>query len=187
MERCTSSRAQRLSALAGPSSSLAGELSCLCRRHESALYPSSTSVLCPLSQYRVCCVTTDPQVLVADVDASESASSRDGDEYMCSLCYGSCLELSALIKHVNDEHAFQQRSAVRNVSSQCLAFCAALGPTIHVHAQRCPVCSRSVKDLLSHLLIHQRNAEERFCSSSSSQASSSLSSAMSSVSGSLVG
>lgn len=114
MERCASSRAQRLSALAGPSSSL------------------------------------------ADTDPSESASSRDGDEHVCPWCYSSCFELSALIKHVNDEHAFQQRST------------------------RCPVCSKSVKDLLSHLLVHQRNAEERFCSSSSSQASSSLSSAMSS-------
>jgi hypothetical protein len=32
---------------------------------------------------------------------------------LCPFCYGQSLDLEALIKHVDDEHAYQQRSVVR--------------------------------------------------------------------------
>lgn len=37
---------------------------------------------------------------------------REEEEYLCPFCYGQSFELEALIKHVDDEHAYQQRSAV---------------------------------------------------------------------------
>ena len=48
--------------------------------------------------------------------------------------------------------------------------------------QRCSVCNKSTRDMLQHLLMHQRISDEYLCSSPSSQASSSLSRSMSTVS-----
>lgn len=48
--------------------------------------------------------------------------------------------------------------------------------------QRCPVCNKSTRDMLQHLIVHQRASEEYLCASPSSQASSSLSRSMSTVS-----
>lgn len=48
--------------------------------------------------------------------------------------------------------------------------------------QKCPVCNQSTRDMLQHLMMHQRAADEYLCSSPSSQASSSVSRSMSSVS-----
>ena len=48
--------------------------------------------------------------------------------------------------------------------------------------QRCPVCNKSTRDMLQHLIVHQRASDEYLCSSPSSQASSSLSHSMSTVS-----
>lgn len=52
--------------------------------------------------------------------------------------------------------------------------------------QRCPVCSKPVRDMLQHLLMHQRSSDEHLCSSPSSQASSSLSQSMPTVSAQLL-
>ncbi|DBA85270.1 TPA: hypothetical protein ACH3X2_005965 [Trebouxia sp. C0005] len=77
---------------------------------------------------------------------------------LCPFCYGPSSDLEALIKHVDDEHAYQQRSV------------------------RCPACSKPVRDMLQHLLMHQRSSDDHLCSSPSSQASSSFSQNMSTVS-----
>lgn len=91
----------------------------------------------------------------AELDSPEGSLTRDSDEMLCPVCYGQSLDLEALIKHVDDEHAYQQRSV------------------------RCPVCSKPVRDMLQHLLMHQRSFDEHPCSSPSSQASSSISQSMS--------
>lgn len=91
----------------------------------------------------------------AELDSAEGSLIRDGEELLCPFCYGQSFELEALIKHVDDEHAYQQRST------------------------RCPVCSKTIRDMLQHLLMHQRASDDYLCSSPSSQASSSLSQSMS--------
>ncbi|DBB08618.1 TPA: hypothetical protein ACH3X3_008745 [Trebouxia sp. C0006] len=45
-----------------------------------------------------------------ELDSPEGSLTRDSDEMLCPLCYGQSLDLEALIKHVDDEHAYQQRS-----------------------------------------------------------------------------
>ena len=48
-----------------------------------------------------------------ELDSAEGSLIRDGEELLCPFCYGQSFELEALIKHVDDEHAYQQRSTVR--------------------------------------------------------------------------
>ena len=48
--------------------------------------------------------------------------------------------------------------------------------------QRCLICSKPIRDMLQHLLMHQHVSDDYLCSSSSSQATSSLSQSMSTVS-----
>ena len=132
-----------------------------------------------------------------ELDSPEGSLTRDSDEMLCPVCYGQSLDLEALIKHVDDEHAYQQRSVVRAHirAVNALRSCAVLvhtfvsrpcgcqhGHNSTVFLQRCPVCSKPVRDMLQHLLMHQRSFDEHPCSSPSSQASSSISQSMSTVS-----
>lgn len=89
----------------------------------------------------------------AELDSPEGSLIREGEEYHCPFCYSQSFDVAGLIDHVNQEHAYQQRSA------------------------RCPVCNKPVRDVLQHLSVHHQDAEE--CSSPSSQASSSMSQSMS--------
>ncbi|KAL3131720.1 hypothetical protein ABBQ38_007442 [Trebouxia sp. C0009 RCD-2024] len=101
-------------------------------------------------------VTTASSSAAADLDLSEAVLISQGEEFVCPFCHGQSLELETLVKHIDDEHAYHQRSA------------------------RCPVCNKSTRDMLQHLMMHQRASDEYLCSSPSSQASSSVSRSMSS-------
>ena len=133
-----------------------------------------------------------------ELDSPEGSLTRDSDEMLCPLCYGQSLDLEALIKHVDDEHAYQQRSVVRahihavDALRLCVVLCRTFVSTAcccqqqawaqqYYVLQRCPVCSKPVRDMLQHLLMHQRSSDEHLCSSPSSQASSSISQSMSTV------
>ena len=48
---------------------------------------------------------------ISELDLSE-ALIIEGEEFLCPFCRGETAELETLIKHVDDEHAYHQRSAV---------------------------------------------------------------------------
>ena len=145
--------------------------------------------------------------LCTDLDLSEASLIIEGEEYLCPFCHGESFELETLIKHVDNEHAYQQRSAVQYWLA-CISCSVAIDDVMQItnacgvarvnlnHCpatksaamltwfilQRCPVCNKSTRDMLQHLIVHQRASDEYLCSSPSSQASSSLSRSMSTVS-----
>ena len=53
---------------------------------------------------------------VAELDSSERDFIEENEEYICPFCYGQSFAVGALLDHVNQEHAYQQRSAVRKAS-----------------------------------------------------------------------
>ena len=141
------------------------------------------------------------RVVNAELDSPEGSLIREGEEYQCPFCYSQSFDVAGLIDHVNQEHAYQQRSAVRAscmlsswrllltdsaaLTWQALAWPAFADNNLPCYAnhlsllQRCPVCNKPVRDVLQHLSVHHQDAEE--CSSPSSQASSSMSQSMSMV------
>ena len=52
-------------------------------------------------------------LLCTEPGSSEASFIIDGEDFVCPLCHGESFELETLIKHVDNEHAYQQRSAVQ--------------------------------------------------------------------------
>lgn len=51
-------------------------------------------------------------VLCTELDPSEASLIIEGEEFVCPICHGEPFELETLIKHMDNERAIQQRSAV---------------------------------------------------------------------------
>lgn len=51
-------------------------------------------------------------VLCTELDSSEASLVIEGEEFVCPICHGDPFELETLIKHMDNEHAIQQRAAV---------------------------------------------------------------------------
>lgn len=124
MDRCTVNRAprdKRHSVPTASSSDPAGEyLFAGCSLY-GLVQPSAVSCSRLSLHYSASSSKSLDTSCCAELDLSEASLISQGEEFVCPFCRGESLELEALMKHMNDEHAYHQRSAVYQLPYMQLA------------------------------------------------------------------